>query len=166
MPEGRGFSAVSVKFVEHRLGDQRVVRPIGKWLKAGVLEEGQWRPQAEGTPQGGSARPLLAHLSLHAVFALWAAQWRRRHARGDVIIVRYGGDCMVGFQHKDDAEQFRRALRERCHRFSLELHPEKTRRIACGRWASERRQRRGQGTPETCDVLGLTHLCSTTKRGK
>jgi group II intron reverse transcriptase/maturase len=155
-----------VKFVEHRMGDQRVVRHIRKWLKAGVLEDGHWRPQAEGTPQGGSASPLLANLYLHYVFDLWAAQWRRRYARGDVILVRYCDDFIVGFQHKDDAEQFLSDLRKRFHRFSLALHPEKTRLIEFGRWASARRQRRGQGKPETFDFLGLTHMCSTTKRGK
>jgi RNA-directed DNA polymerase len=155
-----------VKFLEHRIGDQRVVRHIRKWLKAGVLEDGQWRPQEEGTPQGGSASPLLANLYLHYVFDLWAAQWRRRHARGDVIIVRYCDDFLVGFQHKDSAEQFLRDLRERFHRFHLELHPDKTRLIEFGRWASDRRQRRGQGKPETFDFLGLTHICSQTRTGK
>lgn len=155
-----------VKCVEHRIGDQRVVRHIRKWLKAGVLEEGHGRQQEEGTPQGGSARPLLANLSLHDVFALWAAQWRRRHARGDVIIVRYCDDFIVGVQHKAAAEQFRRALRERFHRFHRALHPEKTRLIAVGRWASERRQRRGQGKPETVDFLGFRHMGGTTQRGK
>ena len=155
-----------VKCVEHRLGDQRVVRPMRKGLKAGVLEDGQWRQQEAGTPQGGSATPLLANLSLHSVFDLWAAQWHRRHARGEVIIVRYGDDCMVGFQHRDEAAQFLSELRERCHRFHLARHPEKTRLIEFGRYARERRQRRGQGTPETFDVLGLPHRCGTTKRGK
>jgi RNA-directed DNA polymerase len=155
-----------VKFIEHRLGAQRVVRHIRQWLKAGVLEEGHGRQQAEGTPQGGSARPLLAHLDLPDVLDLWAAQWRRRHARGDGIIVRYWDDFLVGFQHKDDAEPLLSDLRERCHRFSLALHPEKTRLMELGRWASERRQRRGQGKPETFDCLGLTHLWSTTKRGQ
>jgi RNA-directed DNA polymerase len=102
---------------------------------------------------GGVARPLLANRSLPDVCDLWAAQWRRRHARGDVMIVRYCDDCIVGFQHKDDAEQVVSDLQERCHRFHLALPPDKTRRIACGRWASERRQRRGQGKPETFDFL-------------
>jgi RNA-directed DNA polymerase len=137
-----------VQCVEHRRGDQRVVRHIGKWLKAGVLEEGPWRPQEEGTPQGGSASPLLAHLSRHSAFDLWAAQWRRRPARGDGIIVRYCDDGLVGCQHKGDAEQVLSDLRERFHRFHLELHPEKTRLIEFGRFASDRRQRRGQGKPE------------------
>jgi RNA-directed DNA polymerase len=121
------------KVVEHRMGDQRVVRHMRQWLKAGVLEDGQWRQQAAGTPQGGSASPLRAHLSLHEVFDLWAAQWRRRHARGDGIIVRYCDECIVGFQTRDEAEQFLSELRERCRRFHLALHPEKTRLIACGR---------------------------------
>jgi RNA-directed DNA polymerase len=152
--------------VEHRMGDQRVVRHSRKWRKAGVREDGPWRQQAAGTPQGGRARPLVANLSLHSVLDLWAAQWRRRQARGEVSLVRYGDDCMVGFQHQDDAEQCRSDLRERCQRCRLELHPEKTRLSECGRWARARRQRRGQGQPETCDVRGLTHRCGTTTRGK
>jgi group II intron reverse transcriptase/maturase len=155
-----------VKFVEHRIGDQRVIRHIRKWLKAGVLEDGQWRQPEAGAPPGGSASPLLANLYLHYVFDLWAAQWRRRYARGDVIIVRYCDDFIVGFQYKDDAEQFLSDLRARFHRFHLELHPDKTRLIEFGRWASERRQRRGQGKPETFDFLGLTHICSQTRTGK
>ena len=155
-----------VKCIEHRIGDQRVVRHIRKWLKAGVLEDGHWRQQEEGTPQGGSASPRLASLDLHDVCDLWAAQWRRRHARGEVIIVRYGDDFIVGFEHKDTAEQFRRDLWERFHRFHLERHPDKTRLLACGRWARDRRQRRGQGKPETFDLLGLTHIGSQTRTGK
>src|SRR5215510_6091967 len=155
-----------VKFVEHRIGDQRVVRHMRKWLKAGVLEDGQWRQQEAGTPQGGSASPLLANLYLHSVFDRWAAQWRRRYARGDGIIVRYCDDFIVGFQYKDAAEQFLSDLRDRFHRFHLELHPEKTRLREFGRFAKERRQRRGQGKPATFDCLGLTHVCGTTKRGK
>jgi group II intron reverse transcriptase/maturase len=154
-----------VKFVEHRVGDQRVIRHSHKWLNAGVLEDGQWREQEEGTPQGGSASPLLANLYLHYVFDLWAAQWRRRHARGDVIIVRYCDDFIVGFQHKDEAEQFLRDLRERFRTFNLELHPDKTRLIEFGRFAVERRQRRGQGKPETFAFLGFTHMCGQTQRG-
>ena len=111
-------------------------------------------------------RPLLATLYLHDVCDLWAAPWRRRYARGDVIIVRYCDDCIVGFQHKDDAEQFLSDLRARFHRFHLALHPEKPRLMECGRWASERRQRRGQGKPETFDFLGFTHICSKTRTGK
>ena len=155
-----------VQCVEHRSGDQRIVRHMRKWLKAGVLEDGPWRPQVAGTPQGGSARPRLANLSRHEGCDLGAAQGRRRYARGDVIIVRYGDECIVGFQHKDAAAQFRSDLRERFHRFHLERHPDKTRLMACGRWASARRQRRGQGKPETCDVLGCTPRSSQTRTGK
>ena len=135
----------------HRLGDQRVVRHMRTWLKAGVLAEGQWRQQAAGTPPGGRASPLLAPLSLHDVLDLWAAPWRRRSARGDVMIVRSWDACMVGFQHQDDAEQCLSALRERFHRVPLALHPDKTRLSECGRWAIARRQRRGPGKPETLD---------------
>ena len=149
-----------------RIGDQRVVRPSRKGRKAGGLEDGHWRQPAAGRPQGGRARPLLAHLSLPDVFDLWAAQWRRRHARGDVLIVRYGDDCMVGFEHKDAAEQLRSDLRERCPRCYRALPPAKTRRMECGRWASARRQRRGQGQPETVAFLGLTPMGSPTTRGK
>jgi RNA-directed DNA polymerase len=144
-----------VKFIEHRIGDRRVVRHIRKWLNAGIFEDGQWRGQEEGTPQGGSVSPLLANIYLHYVFDLWAEQWRGRHARGDVIIVRY---C--------EAERFWVELRERFHRFNLELHPEKTRLIEFGRFAVERRKRRGEGKPETFDFLGFTHMCGKTRKGK
>jgi group II intron reverse transcriptase/maturase len=155
-----------VKFIEHRIGDRRVVRHIRKWLNAGIFEDGQWRGQKEGTPQGGSVSPLLANIYLHYVFDLWAEQWRGRHARGDVIIVRYCDDFIVGFQHQDEAERFWVELRERFHRFNLELHPEKTRLIEFGRFAVERRERRGEGKPETFDFLGFTHMCGKTRKGK
>jgi RNA-directed DNA polymerase len=154
-----------VKCIEHRIGDRRVVRQIRKWLKAGVLEDGQWRVQEEGTPQGGSISPLAANIYLHYVLDLWAEQWRRRHARGDMIIVRFADDFIAGFEHRDDAEQFWAALRERMRKFNLELHPEKTRLLEFGRFAAERR-RRGQGKPETFDFLGFTHICSQTRKGK
>ena len=154
-----------VKFIEHRIGDRRVVRHIRKWLNAGIFEDGQWRGQEEGTPQGGSVSPLLANLYLHYVFDLWAEQWRGRHARGDIIIVRYCDDFIVGFQHQDEAERFWVELRERFHRFNLELHPEKTRLIEFGRFAVERRKRRGDGKPETFDFLGFTHMCGKTRKG-
>jgi group II intron reverse transcriptase/maturase len=155
-----------VKFIEHRIGDRRVVRHIRKWLNAGIFEDGQWRGQEEGTPQGGSVSPLLANIYLHYVFDLWAEQWRGRHARGDVIIVRYCDDFIVGFQYQDEAERFWVELRERFHRFNLELHPEKTRLIEFGRFAVERRERRGEGKPETFDFLGFTHMCGKTRKGK
>ncbi len=155
-----------VKFIEHRIGDRRVLRHIRKWLKAGIFEDGRWRGQEEGTPQGGSVSPLLANIYLHYVFDLWAEQWRGRHARGDVVIVRYCDDFIVGFQYQDEAERFWVALRERFHRFNLELHPEKTRLLEFGRFAVERRQRRGEGKPDTFDFLGFTHMCGTTRKGK
>jgi group II intron reverse transcriptase/maturase len=155
-----------VKVVEHRIGDRRVVRHLRKWVKAGVLEEGQWHRQEEGTPQGGSVSPLAANIYLHYVLDLWAERWRRRNARGDMIIVRYGDDFLVGTEYRDDAERFWAELRERLEKFNLELHPEKTRLIEFGRFAAERRQRRGQGKPETFDFLGFTHICSKTRRGK
>jgi RNA-directed DNA polymerase len=155
-----------VKFIEHRIGDQRVVRHMQKWLHAGVLEEGQWHAQEEGTPQGGSVSPLAANIYLHYVLDLWADRWRRQYARGDVIIVRYADDFIVGFEQRDDAERFWRELRARMGQFNLELHPEKTRLIEFGRYAVERRKRRAQGKPETFDFLGFTHICSKTRNGK
>jgi RNA-directed DNA polymerase len=155
-----------VKCVEPRMGDRRVGRPIRKWLNAGGREDGPWRAQEEGTPQGGRVSPLAANLSLHDVLALWAERWRRRHARGAVSIVRYGDDVIVGFEPRDDAERFGAERRARCQKFHLDLHPEQTRLSACGRDATERRQRRGQGTPATCDVLGLTHIGGQTRTGQ
>jgi group II intron reverse transcriptase/maturase len=155
-----------VKFVEHRIGDRRVLRHLWRWLKAGVLEDGQWREQAEGTPQGGSISPLAANIYLHYVLDLWAERWRRRNARGDMIIVRFADDAIVGFEHRDDAVRFWAELRERFRQFHLELHPEKTRLLEFGRFAVDRRQRRGHGRPETFDFLGFTHICSKTRTGK
>jgi RNA-directed DNA polymerase len=150
---------------EPRRGDQRVVRHRRQWLQAGVREAGHWRQQAAGTPHGGRARPRLAHLSRPDGVDLWAAPWRRRHARGDGLSVRDGDDGLVGVPHQAAAAQCRSDLRARCHRCALARHPEKTRRSACGRWASARRQRRGPGTPATCDVLGWTPRWSPTQRG-
>jgi group II intron reverse transcriptase/maturase len=155
-----------VKCVEPRIGDRRVARPIRKWLKAGGLEDGPWRAQEEGTPQGGRVSPLAANIDLHYVLDLWAERWRRRHERGAVIIVRYGDDFIGCFEHRDDAERFWAELRERFQKFHLELHPEKTRLIEFGRYATERRQRRGQGKPETFDFLDLTHICGKPRTGK
>jgi group II intron reverse transcriptase/maturase len=153
-----------VKFVEHRIADDRVVRHIQKWLNAGVMEEGKRVEQEEGTPQGGSISPLLANLYLHHVLDLWADQWRRTRARGDVIIVRYADDFVVGFQHESDARRFLEELRERFRRFNLELHADKTRVIEFGRFAAERRERRGQGKPQTFNFLGFTHICDKTRK--
>jgi group II intron reverse transcriptase/maturase len=148
-----------VKFIEHRIADQRVVRLIRKWLKAGVLEQGEWRCSEEGTPQGGSASPLLANIYLHYVFDLWVQHWRKTTAKGDVIVVRWADDFVVGFEHQADAARFHHELEERFAKFKLKLHPEKTRVIEFGRYAAERRKRRGQGKPETFNFLGFTHIC-------
>jgi RNA-directed DNA polymerase len=155
-----------VKFVEHRIADRRVVRHIQKWLRAGVMEEGRHVEQEQGTPQGGSISPLLANLYLHYVLDLWADRWRKTQARGEMIVVRYADDFVVGFQHESDAHAFLEDLRQRFSKFNLELHAEKTRVIEFGRYASERRSRRGQGKPATFDFLGFTHVCDKTRQGK
>lgn len=152
-----------IKFIEHRIADQRVVRLIRKWLNAGVLENGQWSCSEEGTPQGGCASPLLANIYLHYVFDLWVQHWRRTRAHGEMIVVRWADDFVVGFQHQRDAEQFHKELAERFAKFNLKLHPEKTRVIEFGRYAAERRKRRGQGKPETFNFLGFTHICGKRK---
>jgi len=154
-----------MKFVEHRIADQRVHRHVKKWLKAGVLEDGQRTVMEEGTPQGGSISPLLANIYLHYVLDAWADSWRRKRAMGDVILVRYADDFLVGFQHRAEAERFLAELRERFRSFGLELHPDKTRLIRFGRFAAEERRRRGEGKPESFDFLGFTHLCGKTKSG-
>lgn len=154
-----------VKFVEYRIADRRVIRHIKKWLRAGVLEDGTWTQPEHGTSQGGSISPLLANVYLHYVFDLWVHQWRQRTARGEVIVVRYADDFVVGFQYHSDAERFLGELRQRLAKFHLELHPDKTRLLEFGRYAAERRQRRGQRKPETIDFLGFTHACSRTGKG-
>jgi len=148
-----------VKFVEHRIADRRVVRLIQKWLNAGVLEDGERTRTEEGTPQGGSASPLLANIYLHYVFDLWVQARRRKQADGDMIVVRFADDIVLGFQYKSDAERFWKELSERMGKFRLELHPEKTRLLEFGRFAAENRKRSGQGKPETFDFLGFTHIC-------
>jgi len=155
-----------VKFLGHRIADQRVLRLIGKWLAAGVIEDGQWTQCDQGSPQGASVSPLLANVYLHYVFDLWADWWRKRHARGDVIIVRWADDFIVGFEHRRDAEQFLAQLRERFAKFGLELHPGKTRLIEFGRFAAANRAARGAGKPETFDFLGFTHICAKSKNGR
>jgi group II intron reverse transcriptase/maturase len=154
------------KFIEHRIADKRVLRLIGKWLAAGVIEDGDWSATQEGSPQGASVSPLLANVYLHYVFDLWAGWWRRRRAHGDVIIVRFADDFIVGFEHEQDAQRFLAELRERLAGFGLELHPDKTRLIEFGRFAAERRRARGLGKPETFDFLGFTHLCAKMKTGR
>jgi RNA-directed DNA polymerase len=154
-----------IKFVEHRIGDRRVVRLIRKWLKVGVMEEGEVRPGEIGTPQGAVISPLLANIFLHYVLDLWAHRWRRREAQGDVILVRYADDFVVGFEHKAEAERFLADLRERLAKFGLSLHADKTRLIEFGRFAAANRARRGLGKPETFNFLGFTHICGRSRRG-
>ncbi len=158
------FDAIShewlVKFIEHRIAERRVARLIQKWLNAGVLEDGKRIRMEEGTPQGGSASPLLANIYLHYVFDLWVRAWRRKQTHGDVIAVRYADDIVVGFQSKADAERFRAELAERFRKFQLELHPEKTRLLEFGPYAVKNRKQRGEGKPETFDFLGFTHICA------
>jgi group II intron reverse transcriptase/maturase len=154
-----------VRFVEHRIGDKRVVRLIRRWLAAGVLEDGTWAPSERGTPQGGSISPLLANVYLHYVFDLWVQRWRQTRARGALAVVRYLDDFIVGFQHYGDAEGFLVVLRERLGQFGLTLHPDKTRLLEFGRYAAENRQKRGQGKPETFQFLGFVHSCGRTRTG-
>jgi group II intron reverse transcriptase/maturase len=148
-----------VKFLEHRIADRRVVRLIRKWLNAGVLEDGKRMRVEEGTPQGGSASPLLANIYLHYAFDLWIQAWRRKRARGDVIVVRFADDVVLGFQYESDAAQLLAELTERLRKFNLELHPEKTRLLEFGPKAAENRAKCGQGKPETFNFLGFTHIC-------
>jgi RNA-directed DNA polymerase len=155
-----------IRFVEHRIGDQRIIRLIRKWLKAGVMEDGIVTVSDRGTGQGAVISPLLANIYLHYVLDLWAVRWRQRDATGDMIIVRYADDFIVGFQHESDARRFLDEMRERLQKFALTLHPEKTRLIEFGRFAAERRQRRGLGKPETFNFLGFTFICGKTRQGK
>ena len=148
-----------VKFLEHRIADQRVVRLIQKWLNAGVLEDGKRMRVEEGTPQGSSVSPLLANVYLHYVFDLWVRAWRRTQASGDIIVVRFADDIVLGFQVRSDAERVWKELIERLRKFRLELHPDKTRLLEFGPYAAENRKRRGKGKPETFDFLGFTHIC-------
>ena len=149
------------KFIEHRIGDKRVVRLIQKWLSAGVMEAGEWTWNETGTPQGASISPLLANVYLYYVLDTWAHAWRKREARGEVVIVRYADDFVMGFEHREDAERFMAELGERLRKFNLELNEEKTRLIEFGRYAARRRE----GKPETFTFLGFTHICGTTRRG-
>jgi group II intron reverse transcriptase/maturase len=154
-----------MKFVQHRVADPRMLRLIQKWLKAGVMEGEQWLETEMGTPQGAVISPLLANIYLHYVFDLWVEVWRRKCARGDVIVIRYADDSVLGFQHQTEADRFLGDLKKRLEKFGLELHPDKTRRIEFGRYAEERRDRRGEGKPETFDFLGFTHISGMTRKG-
>ena len=164
------FDSVSkdwlVRFVEHRIGDRRIIRLIQKWLKAGVLENGVVTVSEKGTGQGSVISPLLANVYLHYVFDLWAERWRRHEATGDMILVRYADDIVVGFEHEADARRFWDDMRKRFKEFSLSLNPDKTRLIEFGRFAAERRARRGLGKPETFNFLGFTFICERNSRGQ
>lgn len=152
------------RFVEHRIGDKRILRLIHKWLKAGVSEDGEWSSTEVGTPQGATISPLLANIYLHYVLDLWVQAWRRRYARGEVYIVRYADDFVMGFQYRSDAEAFQQALAERMRKFGLELNAEKTRLIEFGRFAAQNRAKRGEGKPETFEFLGFTHICGRRRK--
>ncbi|TWT65255.1 reverse transcriptase domain-containing protein [Allorhodopirellula solitaria] len=154
-----------VKFLEHRIGDKRILRLIRKWLRAGVSEEGQWSATTVGTPQGAVILPLLGSVFLHYVLDLWIQNWRGRNCRGDVVIVRYADDFIIGFQHRYEAVACLEAIKERMGKFGLELHGGKTRLLEFGRFAASNRAERGLGTPETFDFLGFTHVCDVTRRG-
>lgn len=152
------------RFIRHRIGDHRLVHLILKWVKAGVMEDGQWFETEEGTPQGAVISPVLANLYLHYVLDVWVRAWRKKVAQGDMIAVRYADDAVLGFQYREEAEQFLADLRERLQKFGLELHPDKTRLIEFGRYAAERRAKRGEGKPETFNFLGFTHICGKNHR--
>jgi group II intron reverse transcriptase/maturase len=164
------FDSVSqdwlIRFLKHRISDPRMIRLIQKWLRAGILENGVVTVSETGTGQGSVASPLLSNVYLHYVFDLWAERWRRREATGDMIIVRYADDIIVGFEHKSDARRFWDAMRERLAEFSLSLHPDKTRLIEFGRFAADQRARRGLGKPETFKFLGFTFICGRTRQGR
>jgi RNA-directed DNA polymerase len=166
----RGFfdnleKASLIKFVQHRVADPRILRLIQKWLKAGVMEEGKWSETETGTPQGAVISPLLANIYLHYAFDLWADVWRKKCAHGDMIVVRYADDLVLGFQHRTEADRFLRDFRERLRKFGLELNPDKTRRIEFGRYAEQRREKRGEGKPEPFDFLGFTHISGKGRNG-
>jgi len=155
-----------VKFVQHRVADPRILRLIQKWLKAGVMEDGKWSEPQTGSPQGSVISPLLANIYLHYCFDLWVNVWRRKCARGEVVVIRYADDTVLGFQYRTDADRFLVNLRERLSKFGLELHPDKTRRIEFGRFAEENRKRSGEGKPETLDFLGFKHIGGKNRLGR
>jgi group II intron reverse transcriptase/maturase len=153
-----------LRFLQHRIGDKRLLRLIVKWLKVGVMNEQHIERSQVGAPQGAVISPILANVYLHYAFDLWANQWRRRNATGDVIIIRYADDSVFGFEYEHEAQQFLRDLQERLKGFGLTLHPEKTRLIRFGRTAARDRKKLGLGKPEVFDFLGFTHFCSQGKR--
>jgi len=155
-----------IRFVEHRIGDPRIIRLIQKWMKAGVLEDGEFKASERGTGQGSVISPLLANIYLHHAFDLWANRWRQWEATGDMIILRYADDTVVGFEHETDARRFLDMMRTRLEEFALSLHPEKTRLIEFGRHAAADREQRGLGKPETFTFLGFTFICSKSRKGQ
>jgi len=155
-----------IRFVEHRVGDRRIIRLIQKWLKAGILEDEVVKVSDRGTGQGSVISPLLANIYLHYAFDLWANRWRQREATGDMIVVRYADDVVVGFEREADARRFRDMMRVRLEEFALTLHPEKTRLIEFGRQAAAQREERGEGRPETFNFLGFTMICGRSRRGR
>ena len=154
------------RFLRHRIGDPRIIRLIQKWMKAGVLEDGEFKASERGTGQGSVISPLLANIYLHHAFDLWANRWRQREATGDMIILRYADDTVVGFEHETDARRFLDMMRTRLEEFALSLHPEKTRLIEFGRHAAADREQRGLGKPETFTFLGFTFICSKSRKGR
>lgn len=152
-----------MRFLAHRIADRRILRLIRKWLVAGVMEDGQHRQTETGSLQGAPVSPLLSNVYLHYVFDLWVQRWRRRQARGDMVVIRYADDTVLGFEHRFEAEQFLDDLKARVQEFGLELHPEKTRLIAFGRFANRWNQKRGRRKAETFNFLGFTHICSTSR---
>jgi RNA-directed DNA polymerase len=153
-----------VELISLRVGDPRILRLMQKWLKAGVSEEGEWSETKVGVPQGAVISPLLANVYLHHVLDRWVIEWRKKYATGDIIIVRYADDFVLGFQYQKEAERFLEQLRERLREYGLELHPEKTRLIEFGRFAASNRKRNGEGKPETFNFLGFTHICGTVRK--
>ena len=155
-----------LKFLQHRIADKRLLRLITKWLKAGIIEDGKRIASERGTPQGAVISPLLANIYLHYVFDTWAQHWRKHQAGGDIILIRYADDSVIGFQYENEAKRFLAALRERLAKFGLTLNQQKTRLIEFGRYAEQRREKQKQGRPETFDFLGFTHCCGKTRQGK
>lgn len=170
-PTSRTSSGLSVnhgwvRFLEHRIGDKRIIRLIQKWLKVGILEDGIVTVDDRGMGQGSVISPLLANIYLHYCFDLWAKRWRQREATGDMVIVRYADDVVVGFEREDDARRFLAAMRARLEEFELTLHPDKTRLIEFGRHAAAEREQRGLAKPETFAFLGFTLICGKSRRGR
>ena len=155
-----------VRMLEHRIADRRIIRLVRRWLRAGILESGEWRVVETGSPQGSGISPLLANVFLHYSFDAWISQWRRRHARGQMVVIRYADDAIAGAQYESDARKLLEALRERLAKFGLALNENKTRLIEIGRFAAQRRTQAGLRRPETFNFLGFTHYCGTTRSGK